>query len=172
MYKILTNSSITKLLVFTGVQVSAASSSTCPSQLAPVDQTSLYLHQTHQCASWMCYKRGFLRLYACTYGASVRDISKIVCHHQILFTAVTKLHQFEEKTTNIFAASGFHKIPRIIYCECAHTTIRYWKITRIYAVCSQFNHYVGLVNLPHSSSCSMFPYSARTFIASHNTGEF
>ena len=65
-----------------------------------------------------------------------------------------------------------HEIPRIIYCECAHTTIRYWKITRIYAVCSQFNHYVGLVNLPHSSSCPMFLYSARKFIASQNTGEF
>ena len=40
MYTILTKASITKLLVFTGVQVSVASSSTCPSQLAPIDQTS------------------------------------------------------------------------------------------------------------------------------------
>ena len=39
MYKILTKASITKLLVFTGMQVSVASSSTCPSQLAPIYQT-------------------------------------------------------------------------------------------------------------------------------------
>ena len=28
----------------------------------------------------------------------------------------------------------------------------------VYTMCSQFKHYVGLVNLPHSSSCPMFPY--------------
>ena len=38
--KISTKASITKLLVFTGVQVSGASSSTCPSHLAPLDQIS------------------------------------------------------------------------------------------------------------------------------------
>ena len=100
-------------------------------------------------------------VYACTYVASVRDISTIVCYDQVLFVEVTKLLRFLEKTTNIFAASGIHKSPRIIYCACALTTIRYWKIT-LYTVCSQFKHYVGLVNLPHSSSCPMFPY-AHTF---------
>ena len=97
-------------------------------------------------------------LYACTYVASVRDISKIVCYHQVLFAAVTKSQQFGEKTTIIFAASWFHNIPCIIYCACALTTIRYLKITRNNTACSQFNHYVGLVNFPHSSSCPMFPY--------------
>ena len=51
--------------------------------------------------------------YACTYVAGVTHISKIVSYHQVLFAAVTKLQQFEEKTTNIFAASGFHKIGNI-----------------------------------------------------------
>ena len=46
MYKILTKASITKVLVFTGVQVSVASSSTCPSQLAPIGQTFNIMHQT------------------------------------------------------------------------------------------------------------------------------
>ena len=69
--------------------------------------------------------------------AGVRDISKIVFYHQVLFAAVsvTKLQQFEEKTTNIFAASGFHKIANIHACSTqttAHLRIRYWKITRIY----------------------------------------
>ena len=34
------------------------------------------------------------RLYACTYVAGVRYISKTVCHNWVLFAAVTKLQQF------------------------------------------------------------------------------
>ena len=49
-------------------------------------------------------------MYACTYVAGVRDISKIVCYHWVLFAAATKLQQFEEKITNIFADSDFHNI--------------------------------------------------------------
>ena len=121
MYTILTKASITKFMVFTGVQVSGTSSSTCPSQPAPIDQTS------NICTKLINEQVGFVtnvdsyRLYACTYVASVRDISKIVSYHQVLFAAVTKLQQFEDKITNSLAASGFHKIPRIIYCACAHT---------------------------------------------------
>ena len=59
--------------------------------------------------------------------AGVRDTSKIVCYHQVLFAAVTKLQQFEEKTTNIFAASGFQKIANIHACSTAHLRIRYWE---------------------------------------------
>ena len=140
------------------MQVYVASSSTCPSQLAPIDQTS------NICAKLTKTQVGYVTnvdsysLYACTYVASVRDISTIVCYNQVLFVAVTKLQRFLEKTTNIFAASCFHKIPRIIYCACALTTIRYWRILPVYTMCSQFKHYVGLVNLPHSSSYPMFPY--------------
>ena len=89
-----------------------------------------YLHQTHQCASGMCYKRRFLEsysLYACTYVAGVRDISSILCYHQVLFAAVTKLEHFEEKTTNSFATSGFHKIANIHVYSTAHVRIRHWK---------------------------------------------
>ena len=131
------------------MQVSAASSSTCPSQLAPIDQTSYICTKLTNAQVGCVTNVDSYSLYACTYVASVRDISKIVCYHQVLFAAVTKLQQFEEKTTNIFAASGFHKISRIIYCA------RYWKLP-VYTECSQFNHYVGLVNLPfrHLAICS------------------
>ena len=66
-------------------------------------------------------------VYACTNVAGVRDISKIVCYHHVLFAAVTK--QFEEKANNIFfAASGFHNIANIhVYMHnllaiCAYVT--------------------------------------------------
>ena len=65
-------------------------------------------------------------MYACTYVAGVRFISKIVCHHQVLFAAVTQLQHFEVKTTNIFAASEFHIIANIhlysILSICAYVT--------------------------------------------------
>ena len=134
MYKILTKASITKLLVFTGVQVSGASSSTCLSQLAPIDQTF------HICTKLVNAQVGCVAnvdsysLYACNYVVSVRDISTIVWYRQVLFVAVTKLLRLLEKSTNICAASGFHKMPRINYCACALTTISYWKIPRIYHV--------------------------------------
>ena len=134
MYKISAKASITKLLVFTGMQVYVASSSTCPSQLAPIDQTSNICTKLIKTQVGCVTNVDSYSLYACTYVASVRDISTIVCYDQVLFVTVTKLLRFLEKTTNIFAASGFHKIPRIIYCACALTTIRYWKITRIYHV--------------------------------------
>ena len=73
-------------------------------------------------------------MHACTYLASVGDISKIVCYHQVLFAVVTKLQQFEEKATNIFAGSEFQKTPGTIYLAWAQSTIRYWKITRMYGV--------------------------------------
>ena len=75
----------------------------------------------------------------------------LICHSDKI-TAV-----FRRKNPNIFAASGFHKIPRIIYCACALTTVT-GKLP-VYTMCSQFKHYVVLVNLPHSSSCPMFPYA-------------
>ena len=42
-----------------------------------------------------------------------------------LIAAETKLQQFEEKKTNLFAASVSHT---------AHVRIRYWKRTRRYSV--------------------------------------
>ena len=153
------------------MQVSVASSSTCPSQLAPIDQTSNICTKLIKTQVGCITNVDSYSLYACTYVSSVRDISTIVCYHlhQVLFVEVTKLLRFLEKTTNIFAASGFHKIPRIIYCACALTTIRYWKIT-LYTVCSQFKHYVGLVNLSHSSSCPMFPYAGYLLFGKSSLG--
>ena len=90
-------------------------------------------------------------LYACTCVAGLRDISKIVCYSQVLFAAVTKFQQFEEKTTNIFAASGFHKIANIHVC--------YVTGKLPVSVSSQFKHYVGLVNLPHCPIRQLAPCS-------------
>ena len=148
MYKILTKASITKLLVFTGVQISVASSETCPSQLAPIDQTFNICTKLVNAQVGCVTNVDSYRLYACTYVASMIDISTIVCYRQVLFVAVTTLLRFLEEFF-FFAASGFHKIPRTIYCACVHTAIRYWKMS-LYTACSQFKHYVGLVNLPHS----------------------
>ena len=158
MYKILTKASITRLLVFTGMQVSVASSSTCPSQLAPIDQTSNICTKLIKTQVGCVTNVDSYSLYACTYFASMRDISTIVCYDQVLFVEVTKLLRFLEKKTNIFAASGFHKIPRM--CMCAIQLYVTGKLP-VYrpTVCSQFKHYVGLVNFPHSSSCPMFPYN-------------
>ena len=97
MYKILTKASITKLLVFTGVQVYVASSSTCPSQLAPIDQTF------NICTKLVNAQVGFVTnvdsysFYVCTYVDSVIEISTIACYRQVLFVAVTKLLRFLEK---------------------------------------------------------------------------
>ena len=126
--------------------------STCRSQLAPIDQTS-YIYTKLINAQVGCVTNvDYYSLCACTYVASVRPFRRYAAYTtmQVIFAAVKQLQQFEEKTTNILTASGFHKIPCIINCACAHTTICYWKITCI--------HYFGLVNSPHSSSCPMFPY--------------
>ena len=88
MYKILT-----KLLVFTGMQISVASSSTCPSQLAPIDQTSNICNKLIKTQVGCVTNVDYYSLYACTYVASVRDISTIVCYGQVLFVEVTKLKQ-------------------------------------------------------------------------------
>ena len=94
-----------------------------------------YLHQTHQCEKGMCYKHGFLQL-VCVHLCCWREIhfeysmlppGLICCSDKITAVLI-------KKKVNIFAASGFHKISRIIYYACAHTTIRYWTITCIYRV--------------------------------------
>ena len=137
------------------MQVSWASSPTCPSQLAPIGHTSNICTKLNNAQVGCVTNVDSNSLYACTYVAGVRDISKIVCYHQVLFAAVTK--QFEEKTTNIFAASGFHKIANIhvLSYAFAHTLLEIYP----YTVCSQFKHYVGLVNFLHSSTCPMFLYN-------------
>ena len=72
------------------------------------------MHQTHQCARVGCVTNVHsYSLHASSYVPGVKDMSKIVWYYQVLFAAVTKLRQFEEKTTNIFPASGFHKIANI-----------------------------------------------------------
>ena len=120
MYTILTNASINQSNGFHRLQVSGASSPTCPSQLAPIGQTSNICTKLISAQVGRVTNVDSYSLYACTYVAGVRYISKIVCYHQVLFAAVTKLQQFEEKTTNIFAASGFHKIANIHVCSTAH----------------------------------------------------
>ena len=102
MYKISAKASITKLLVFTGMQVYVASSSTCPSQLAPIDQTSDICTKLIKIQVGCVTNVDSYSLYACTYVASVRDISTIVCYDQVLFVTVTKLLRFLEEKKLIF----------------------------------------------------------------------
>ena len=108
------------------------SSSTCPSQLATIDQPFN-----------ICTKLVNAQVGCVTNvdSYSVRDILTIVCYREVIFVAVTKLLRFLDKTTNIFAASGFHKIPRrpIIYCACARN---YTLLENYTLPCSQFKHYV------------------------------
>ena len=97
MYKILTKASITKLLVFTGVQVYVASSSTCPSQLAPIDQTFNISTKLVNAQVGFVTNVDSYSLYVCTYVASMRDISTIACYRQVLLVAVTQLLRFLEE---------------------------------------------------------------------------
>ena len=46
---------------------------------------------------WDVLQTWIITAYACTYIASVTDFSKVLCYHQVLFAAVTKLQEFEEK---------------------------------------------------------------------------
>ena len=97
MYKIFSKASRTKLLEFTGVQVSGASSSTCPSQLAPIGQTSNSCTKLINAQVGCVINVDSYSLYACTYVASVRDISKIACYHQVVFAAVTNYSSLKKK---------------------------------------------------------------------------
>ena len=139
------------------MKVSGASSSTCPIQLAPLDQTS------NNCTKLINAQVGCVTnvdsysMHACTYLASVGDISKIVCYHQVLFAVVTKLQQFEEKATHMFAGSEFQKV-QVQSTWHGRSQLYVTGKLPVCTVCSKFKHYVGLVNLPHSSACPMFPY--------------
>ena len=129
-----------------------------PQSTCPYRSNIQYLYQTRQCASGMVTNVDSYSLYACSYMLPAWETFRRKYATARSYLLQWQMTAVSRKTNNIFAASGFHKIPRIIYCACAITTMRYWKITRIYAVCFQFKHYVGLVNLPHSPSCPMFPY--------------
>ena len=133
MYRILTKASINQMTGFhrrASIWGKMTSSLTCLSQLAPIGQTSNICTKLINAQVVCVTNVDSYSVYACTIVAGVRDISKIVCYHQVLFAAVTK--QFEEKANNIFAASGFHKIANIHVYMHNLLAIRYWKITRIY----------------------------------------
>ena len=94
MYIILTKASINQITGFlrcASVWDKLTSSPTCPSQLAPMYQTS------NICTKLINAQVGCVKnvdsyiLYACTYVAGVRDISNIVCYNQVIFAAVTTL---------------------------------------------------------------------------------
>ena len=129
MYRILTKASINQMIGFhrrASIWGKMTSSPTCLSQLAPIGQTSNICTKLINAQVGCDTSVDSYSVYACTNVAGVRDISKIVCYHQVLLDAVTK--QFEEKANNIFAASGFHKIANIpVYMHnllaiCAYVT--------------------------------------------------
>ncbi len=129
--------------------------STCPNR-----SNIKYLHQTHQCASGMCYKRWFLqidcmralmllawetfrRLFATTrsYLLQWQNYSSLK-KKQIILLLLQVFTKLQISTYNLL---------RI----CSYVTAK----LPVYTVCSQFKHYVGVVNLPHSSTCPMLPYN-------------
>ena len=145
MYNILTKPSITKLLVFTGAQVSGASSSTCPSQLAPIHQTSNICTKLINAQVGCVTNVDSYSFYACTYVASVGDISKILCYPQ-------NYRSLKKKQLLFLLHHGFTKFQPILRM-CAYVTGK----LPVYTMCSQFKRYVGLVNLPHSSVAPCSP---------------
>ena len=99
MYRILTKASINQIIGFhrrASIWGKMKSSPTCLSQLAPIGQTSNICTKLINAQVVCVTNVDSYSVYACTNVAGVRDISKIVCYHQVLFAAVTKLQQFEE----------------------------------------------------------------------------
>ena len=149
MYTILSKASINQITAFHSCARIWGQFVNLPQSTSPNGNRSniKYLQQTHQCASGMCYKRGLLQLVCvqlCVWRERhfedcMLQPGPICCSDKI--TAVLR------KTTNIFPASEFHKMPRIIYFACAHTTIRYWEIICIYRVFPV--QLAPFVNLPH-----------------------
>ena len=155
MYKILTQASVKQITSFHWcASIWGPVRQLAPVNLSPIGQPSNICKKTHQCANGTCYERGFLQLVCVHVCCSRERHFEDSMLPRGLICLSDKITAVLRKNPNIIAAPGFHKIPRIIYCACA---LRYWKITCIYTVCSQFKHYMGLVNLPHSSTCLMFP---------------
>ena len=102
--------------------------STCPNR-----SNIKYLHETHQCASGMCYKRGFLQL-VCVHLCCWREIHfedsllppGLICCRD----AITALRSKNNCYCCCFRVSHYCKYPLILYTE--HVRICYWTITRIY----------------------------------------
>ena len=117
MYNILTEASINQITGFPGVQVKHGASiwsqfanlplSTCPNR-----SNIQYMHQTRQCASGMCYKSGFLQLI-CVHLCCKRErhFDDIMLPPGLLCCSDKITAVFRRRKTNVFAASGFHKIP-------------------------------------------------------------
>ena len=77
----------------------------------------------------------------------MRDISKIVCYQLLQRQNYSSL---KKKQLTFLLLQSFPKLQTFTYNllrMCAYVTGN----VSVYTVCSQFKHYVGLVNLPHSS---------------------
>ena len=113
MYRILTKASIHQIIGFhrrASIWGKMTSSPTCLSQLAPIGQTSNICTKLINAQVVCVTNVDSYSVYAGTNVAGVRDISKIVCYHQVLLAAVTKLQQFEEKQIIFLLLQGFTKL--------------------------------------------------------------
>ena len=91
-------------------------SATAPVNLPPIDQTFNICTKLVNAQVGCVTNVDSYSLYACTYVASVRDISTIVYHRQVIFVAVTKLLRFFLKQQIFFLLQvfkKFHIIPRM-----------------------------------------------------------
>ena len=93
MYKILTKASIDKITGFHWCTSICDQFANFPGQLAPIAQTSNICTKRINAQMGCVANVDSYSLNACTYVAGVRDTSKIVCYHQVLFAVVTKLQQ-------------------------------------------------------------------------------
>ena len=119
MYIILTKASISQITVFhrcASIWGKLTSSPTCPNQLSPIGQTSIICTKLINAQVRCVTNVDSYSLYACTYVAGVRDTSKIICYHQVVFAAVIKLQQFEDKLGRIMdSTTGYTFTPCVGY---------------------------------------------------------
>ena len=124
MYRILTKASRTQIIGFhrrVSIWGKMTSSPTCLSQLAPIGQTSNICTKLINAQVVCVTNVDSYSVYAFTNVAGVRDISKIVCHHQVLFAAVKNYSSLKKKQIFLLL-QGFTKLQISTYNTC----IIYW----------------------------------------------
>ena len=143
------------------MQVSEASSPTCPLQSTCPNKSHIkYLHQTHQCASWMCYKHGSLQLvcvHLCCWRERHFEDSLLPPG---LICCSDKITADRRKNKSFLLLQGFTnlQISTIIHCAFAHTLLENHPIYRM--VPCGISQLAPFVNSPPCSPIAL----AKTFI--------
>ena len=119
-YEIFTKTSINQITGFHRCASIWGQFTNLPQAMCPNRSNIIYLHQTQTIRKWDVLQTWILQrvdIYICVHLCCRRErhFEDSLLRPGVKFAAVTKLglQQLEEKTTNIFAASGFHKIVNI-----------------------------------------------------------